>query len=98
VKRKLVLLGAIATASIWATAAAPFQRPASAPNIPARVPAVFPSTWRLPAGARSTFAPRAMVASDDRLASSVGTEVLKQGGNAVDAAVAVGFALAVTFP
>ena len=39
-----------------------------------------------------------MVASDDRLASSVGTELMKQGGNAVDAAVAVGFALAVTFP
>jgi gamma-glutamyltranspeptidase/glutathione hydrolase len=39
-----------------------------------------------------------MVASDDRLASSVGVEVMKQGGNAVDAAVAVGFALAVTFP
>lgn len=39
-----------------------------------------------------------MVASDDRLASSVGVEVMRQGGNAVDAAVAVGFALAVTFP
>lgn len=39
-----------------------------------------------------------MVASDDRLASNVGAEVMKQGGNAVDAAVAVGFALAVTFP
>ena len=39
-----------------------------------------------------------MVASDDRLASTVGVEVMKQGGNAVDAAVAVGFALAVTFP
>jgi gamma-glutamyltranspeptidase/glutathione hydrolase len=39
-----------------------------------------------------------MVASDDRLASNVGVEVMRQGGNAVDAAVAVGFALAVTYP
>lgn len=39
-----------------------------------------------------------MVASDDSLASTVGVEVMKEGGNAVDAAVAVGFALAVTFP
>lgn len=39
-----------------------------------------------------------MVASNDLLASQVGVDVLKKGGNAVDAAVAVGFALAVTYP
>src|SRR5580700_1588846 len=39
-----------------------------------------------------------MVASSDRIASSVGVDVLKRGGNAVDAAVAVALTLAVTHP
>ena len=39
-----------------------------------------------------------MVVAQEPLAADVGLEVLKQGGNAVDAAVAVGFALAVTHP
>jgi gamma-glutamyltranspeptidase/glutathione hydrolase len=40
----------------------------------------------------------AMVVSGDAFATDAGVRVLQQGGNAIDAAVAVGFALAVTYP
>ena len=43
-------------------------------------------------------AQKGMVASVDAAATRVGVDILRQGGNAVDAAVAVGYALAVTHP
>jgi gamma-glutamyltranspeptidase/glutathione hydrolase len=48
--------------------------------------------------ARPIMARHGMVVSQEAAASRVGIDILQQGGNAIDAAVAMGFALAVTLP
>lgn len=48
--------------------------------------------------AHPAIAENGMVAAQDAIAARVGIDILRQGGNAVDAAVAVGFAMAVTHP
>src|ERR1043166_1669529 len=50
------------------------------------------------AGPAAARAPHAMVASQHELATRVGVDILKRGGNAIDAAIAVGLALAVVYP
>jgi len=59
-------------------------------------PEAMPSTAI--AQAQTASARNGMVASQDALATRVGVAVLERGGNAVDAAVAVGFTLAATLP
>lgn len=48
--------------------------------------------------ANTAHGKRGMVVSAEPIATKVGLQILKKGGNAVDAAVATGFALAVTYP
>ncbi len=48
--------------------------------------------------ADTVFSKKGVVASRSSLASAVGAKIMEQGGNAIDAAVASGFALAVTYP
>jgi gamma-glutamyltranspeptidase / glutathione hydrolase len=44
------------------------------------------------------FAERGLVVAQEKTAARIGADILSQGGNAVDAAVATGFAMAVTYP
>jgi gamma-glutamyltranspeptidase/glutathione hydrolase len=65
---------------------------------PVRPIAGVAPTWPYLGKARVTEAGKAMVVSGNPIASRVGRDILRQGGNAVDAAVAVGFAMAVVHP
>ena len=86
--------------ALAACRAQPATRPldAAGPAIPPRRAVTFPDGWRFKSGEKAAFGERFMIASNEVLASDAGNEIIRAGGNAVDAAVAVGFALAVTFP
>jgi gamma-glutamyltranspeptidase / glutathione hydrolase len=58
----------------------------------------IPQAWPHAVTGSAVEAPRAMVVTDAPLATDVGVEVMRNGGNAVDAAVATAFALAVVYP
>ncbi len=63
---------------------------------PSQAPAE--AAWTLDQQVVEVVGERGMVVSDHPLASDVGARILAEGGNAIDAAVAVGFALAVVHP
>ena len=70
---------------------------APAPTTASAVPRV-PQGWPFPLDRPAAEGEHGMVVADQALATQVGVDVLRRGGNAVDAAVATAFALAVTFP
>ncbi|HKS21042.1 MAG TPA: gamma-glutamyltransferase [Bradyrhizobium sp.] len=81
-RRSLVAAALILTCISWASAQE--QRQLYTPEAADTVKAVT--------------AERGMVVAQEKLAAQIGAEILRQGGNAVDAAVATGFALAVSYP
>jgi len=85
---------------LWLVLAACFQAPATIPlTSPGGTPAAqINPAWPLTGQARVATGQRAMVVSGSPIASEVGRRILQAGGNAIDAAVGVGFALAVVHP
>jgi gamma-glutamyltranspeptidase/glutathione hydrolase len=84
-RRRLLALAGTALLALPLAAGAQ-QRAARAPAL-APIPAATPVT-----------AAHGMVVAQESRAARIGVDVLQRGGNAIDAAVAVGFAMAVTYP
>ena len=101
-RSSFVLAGFALFVAALVFAAAPPPAPRTAPQAaqrPANVElTTFPSTWTYKPGQKAPTAPNGMVVSNCPLATEAGVEILKAGGNAADAAVAVGFAMAVAYP
>ncbi|HUG02672.1 MAG TPA: gamma-glutamyltransferase [Longimicrobiales bacterium] len=90
----------VAVLAALALAAATCRPSEPTPRGPlAQVEAAVPEEWKhRPLRGLAARAASGMVVTDDSLAAAVGVDVLRRGGNAVDAVIATAFALAVTYP
>lgn len=91
----LCLIGGTSATAPAAPSSSPRHPEISGSALDTTAPAGLSDDWRK---SRPVLEPHAMVVSAQHLATEAGVSILKQGGNAVDAAVAVGYALAVVHP
>ncbi len=89
--RRCALLALCACSGFAGAKDVPLPQPLKASHVPAITREALDK-------ARPVIAPHAMVVSAQHYATMAGVEILKQGGNAIDAAVAVGYAEAVVHP
>ena len=97
-KAHLVWMAAAALAALPAAQAAAGAGSRNAISPEALDSSAPPTTVAALAHDHPVLARHAMVVSSQHLATEVGVKILKEGGNAIDAAVAVGYALAVVHP
>jgi gamma-glutamyltranspeptidase/glutathione hydrolase len=104
---RVLLLGAavaVASSSSCASERAPSPvapavvAPPAKEAAPVRAVPRFPDGWPYAAGGAAITGSKGMVVTDAELATKVGRDILAAGGNAVDAAVATAFTLAVVLP
>ena len=95
------LVAAVMNTAAWGQSAHPFGRPVEGTENPAATLTAAPGSraqgW-LAQGRSEIIARHGMVATSDPLATQAGLEILRQGGNAIDAAVAASVVLDVTSP